>query len=520
MTWWAGAVGYEVYLRSFADGDGDGVGDFPGLTSRLGHLADLGVDLVWVTPFYPSPQADFGYDVTDHRDVDPTYGTLDDFDRFVAEAHRLDLRVAIDLVPNHTSSEHPWFRSAVEGGRGSPHRDLYVWRDPGPGGGPPNNWRSMFGGSAWTLDDASGQYYMHLFLPEQPDLNWRSPAVHDAFEEILAFWLDRGVDGFRVDVAHALYEHGSFADEAPAPDLPEGRVPVSFDDLEHRFVLDQPETIGVYRRWRDVVESHGAYLVGEVYLDPHEAVRPYVDDALHQAFHFGLHKHPWDPGWYATEVRKAAETIPTGWAWVQGSHDEHRAVTRYGGGDVGRQRHMALSVALLGLPGTPFIYQGEELGLENAVVAPEDVQDPVGRVRPEDGRDPCRSPMPWSPGPGQGFTDGSEAWLRSARRPPGDTVEVQSADPASPLARTRALLAARRRTAHLRVGPVRWMPAPAGVVAYARAGVAHVANLTDGWVEVLVGPGWVAEHAEGNAALDAGCLRLGPRAAAILRVGS
>ncbi len=514
MSWWADAVGYEVYLRSFADSDGDGVGDFPGLTKRLDHLADLGIDAVWVTPFYPSPQRDFGYDVADYCDVDPAFGTLEQFDEFAARAHELGLKVVIDIVPNHSSSEHPWFRSALEG-KDSPHRDHYVWRDPAPDGGPPNNWLAIFGGPAWTLDEASGQYYMHLFLPEQPDLNWASPAVHRAFEQVLEFWMARGVDGFRIDVAHSLCEDRSFADNPPKPGI--GREPEDFGDLLHVHDIDQPETIEVYRSWRRLVADRDVLLIGEVYVDPAPAMDKYVDDALHLTFFFGLNPLEWDPVTFASTLREATESLPDGWGWIQGSHDEHRAVTRFGGGPEGVERSLALWAALFGLPGMPFLFQGEELGLENGVVAPEHVLDPVGKRIPEDGRDPCRTPMPWEPGAGHGFSSG-EPWLISETRTDNETASVQAGDPESPLSRTRALLDARRSTAGRRGGPVDWLDAPEGVVAYRRGEVAHVANLTDGVVTVALPGPWDVAHATGEAVLVGDRLELGARTGAILGV--
>ncbi|MEX1288432.1 MAG: alpha-amylase family glycosyl hydrolase [Acidimicrobiia bacterium] len=514
--WWDEAVGYEVYVRSFADSNGDGIGDLAGIAERLPHLADLGVDVIWLTPFYPSPQADFGYDVADHTDVDPTHGTLADFDELLARAHDLGLRVMVDLVPNHTSSEHRWFRSALGEGVDSPFRDHYVWRDPAPDGGPPNNWFSIFGGRAWTFDEASGQYYMHLFLPEQPDLNWAEPAVGEAFTEILRFWLARGVDGFRIDVAHSLTEDPSFADNPPSPDLPPGTEPTEFDHLDHVHDLDQASNVDVYRSWRPIADEADALLLGEVYLAEPERVWRYVDDgALHRAFFFGLNRRDWDPVAFAADLRHAAAVIPQGWAWVQGSHDESRNVSRFGGGDLGVERALALWVAMFGLPGTPVLYQGEELGLPDGEVAPEDRLDPVAAVRPDDARDPARTPMPWTTGRHHGFTTG-EPWLRSAPRPPGETLEHQARDAGSPYRRMRDLLWARRRTRVGRRGAVRWWPAPPGVVAYARDGVAHAANLTDVPVTVAPRGSWVVDHAVGEVTLDDAGLRLGPRAGAIL----
>ncbi|MBW3666819.1 MAG: alpha-amylase, partial [Actinobacteria bacterium] len=444
MSWWDDAVGYEIYVRSFADSDGDGIGDLPGIESKLEHLADLGVDAIWLTPFYPSPQADFGYDVSDYTGVDPTYGTLGDFDRLVAAAHALGIRVVVDIVPNHTSYRHPWFRDAVERGPSSEYWDHYIWKEPGLEGGPPNNWLSAFGGPAWTLDPGSGMYYLHLFHPGQPDLNWENPAVHAEFRRILGFWVERGVDGFRIDVAHALYKHPSFADNPLHPEATGTARPLTFRDFAHVHDLDQPDNVEVYRGWKVVVGAE-VLLLGEVYLYPPHLVRRYVgDNALDLSFYFGLNKLEWDPEEIEERIRHAAETIPSGWAWVQGSHDEHRNVTRFGGGEEGLERSLALWVALMGLPGMPFLYQGEELGLPNATVHPDHVLDPAAAVGPDWGRDPCRTPMPWTTHPGHGFTEADTAWLVAEPRPDHQTVEYQLRHDDSPLNRMRQLIRARR----------------------------------------------------------------------------
>lgn len=517
MSWWEDAVGYEVYLRSYADSDDNGIGDFAGLTGKLEYIAGLGVDAVWVTPFYPSPQADFGYDVADYKDVDPIYGTLDDFDTFVARAHDLGLKVVLDIVPNHSSSQHPLFQAALEGGPGSEHWDYYVWRDPAPDGGLPNNWFSIFGGPAWTYVAEYDKYYMHLFLPEQPDLNWANPAVRDEFLDILRFWVDRGVDGFRIDVAHSLVEDQSFADNPYSAELEPGYMPEHFGHLEHLYDLDQPETPDVFRSWREAV-GPDVFLVGEVYLAEPEKVRKYVvDGALHQSFYFTLNGLAWDPVEFVRLIREAADTVPGGWAWVQGSHDEHRNVTRYGNGQTGIERSLALWVAMMGLPGTPFLYQGEELGLENGEVVAGDVLDPVGLWQPSEGRDPCRTPMPWAiEGPTHGFSQSASPWLVSQRRPDHETIEYQESDDESPLAAMRALLTARRATAAGRSGQVRWIESPDGTIAYSRDGVAHLANLSDHPVELNIESKWRPAHDVGGGRIEAGRAILPPRSALIL----
>lgn len=513
--WWENAVGYEVYIRSFADGNADGVGDFVGLTARLDHLAWLGVDTVWVTPFYPSPQRDFGYDVADYCGVAPEYGTLDDFDRFVARAKSLGLRVVIDIVPNHCSSDHPWFQEALRDPT-SPQRDYFIWRDPSPDGGPPNNWLAIFGGSAWARDHASGQYWMHLFLPEQPDLNWENPLLRREFEEILRFWLERGVDGFRIDVAHSLVKDQSFADNPLKPGIEQAE---EFGDFARHHDIDQDGVFAVYEAWSAIAAEYGAVLIGEAWGRPEriwEYTRP---GRLDLAFWFGLMNREWDPVAFSSDVHHASACVPDGHAWVQGSHDENRVATRFGGGRVGFERSLALWVAMMGLPGTPFLYQGDELGLDDGSVLIADIMDPVGRRRPEDGRDPCRTPFPWEAGlPHSGFSEAAEVWLRSAPRRPEETVSQQAADRSSPLQRTRALLLARRLLAGRRTGPVLWLASPEGVVVYRRGAVVHAANLLDEGVRCALPPGdWAIAHATNGGRLsDDGTLILPARSGVIL----
>lgn len=483
--WWLGAVGYEVYVRSFADGDGDGIGDLAGLAAHVDHLETLGVDIVWVTPFYPSPGHDHGYDVADYRDVADVFGSLADVDVLAADLHRRGMRLLVDLVPNHTSSEHPWFRAA-RSARDDPHRDFYVWRDPAPDGGPPNNWTSHFGGRAWTFDETTGQYYLHLFLPEQPDLNWAHPAVHDAFEGILRFWLDRGVDGFRIDVAHALVKHPDLPDQ-PTAEVPDdvemGSTTDDWESLQHIYDTDQPGVVDVYRRWRAVADEYGAALLGEVYvLDADRLGRYLTDRGLHLAFWFG----PLHVRWGADRLRgvlregtDVAARVDGDLAWVQGSHDRSRDVARYGGGDVGRCRAMAVATLRMLLPGAVFLYQGEELGLDDPVLRPEDAQDPIAAREGEYGRsrDVARTPLPWAPGPGYGFTTGDRTWLPFGDHPDSDTAVVQAADPRSPLSTYRRLIAVRRGLSRDVEGhTVEWLTDEGPLVAYRRGPVVVVAN--------------------------------------------
>src|SRR4051812_26119587 len=462
--WWRDAVVYEIYIRSYADSDGDGVGDLEGIRTHLDHLVDLGVDALWITPFYPSPMADHGYDVADYTDIEPTFGDLAAFDRLLAEAHDRELRLIVDVVPNHTSSAHPWFRQALADPTSS-MRARYIFRDGRDGGElPPNNWTCVFGGPAWSRDEASGQWYLHLFDSAQPDLDWRNPEVHEEFRQILRFWLDRGVDGFRIDVAMGLYKSLTLGDEAQAA---QAGTP---DDVGRPQVWDQPEVIDVYRDWRRITDSYDGerMLVGEVFILDVDRVKRYVgDDRLHQAFNFTVFRTKWGAARLRRTIEKALDAFdpPT---WVLSNHDLTRHVTRYGGGDLGRRRGLAVTAVLLALPGSPYLYQGEELGLEESDVPPDRRTDPTwfrtgGKVV---GRDGCRTPIPWtSAEPGHGFTTG-EAWL-----PFGADASTQAVDtdPAV-LQGYRSMLAVRRSLRGALGDEVIWLDTPDDVLAFRREG--------------------------------------------------
>ncbi len=465
--WWRTAVFYEIYVRSFADSDGDGLGDLPGVRSRLPYLRDLGVDAVWLTPFYPSPDADHGYDVADYVDVDPRFGTLDDFDALVADAHDLGLRVVIDVVPNHTSVEHEWFRNALAD-PSHPDRKRYVFRPPRDGG-PPNNWLSIFGGPVWTLDERSGEFYLHLFAPEQPDLDFHNPVVQEDFEHILRFWLDRGVDGFRVDVAHGIFKDPELRDESEP--VPDGELFSS----DRRAAIDQPELHPLYRRWRRLVDGYGdRMLIGEVMLTDPARVAAYVrPDELHLAFNFTLLFEPWDAERMRDaidRIRGALGEVGATATWVLENHDVGRLPSRYGGGEEGRRRARAAALLLLALPGPVFLYQGQELGLETVDLPEELLQDPVFvhtkgmRV----GRDGSRVPVPWERGPGLGFTTGTP-WLPPPERWVEACAAAQAEDPASFLALYRRALALRRESAALRDGSFAWRESPRGTLVFERA---------------------------------------------------
>lgn len=525
--WWEDRTGYQVYLPSFADSDGDGWGDLPGLVGRLDYLADLGVDLLWLSPIHPSPFADAGYDVADYTAVHPRFGTLGDVDRLLSEAGERGMRVLLDLVPNHTSSQHAWFRDA-RASRQDPYRDYYIWADPDPDGGPPNNWVSAFGGPAWTLEEATGQYYLHLFTPAQPDLNWDNPAVADEFDRILRFWLDRGVAGFRIDVAHTLIKAPGLPSN---PELPADQwratmtgLPEDHFRFDHRYESDQPGVLDVHRRWRRVAEPYGALLLGEVYLLEPAKLRRYLIDqgGLHLSFWFGLVESGWQPHRFA-QLLRVAEHVGPHLAWVQSSHDRSRAVTRYGGGAAGRRRAMLLATVMAGLPALPVLYQGEELGLEDGAVPAELVQDPLvlqgGYALP---RDTARTPMPWSSGHGFGFTSARQAWTAFGGRTTTDTVEYQAANPTSSLAAHRRLLATRRRLSGLRRGTVRWLDTtPSDVLAYRRGDVLVAANLgdTESTLQLPAGS-WEVDYCtdrDDGTLHDGRVLRLGAEHAVILR---
>jgi alpha-glucosidase len=478
--WWTDAVGYEVYIRSYQDSDGSGVGDLNGITARLGHLAWLGIDVVWLTPFYRSPMADFGYDVADYVDVDPLFGTLADFDALVARAHELGIRVVADIVPNHSSDQHRWFVES-RSSRENPFRDHYIWRDPAPDGGPPNNWLSHFGGPAWTFDDATGQYYCHLFLPEQPDLNWRNPAVRDEMEQVLRFWLDRGIDGFRIDVAHALYKDEQLRDDpvlAPIDEVEDARG--RFACLEHRYDLLQPESLDVFRRWREIVSGYDAVLIGETFVLSADQLAALVPgNGLHLGFWFGPMHMAWTPTEIGEALRAPTRVVSAGTGWVLSSHDASRPVARFGGGDKGRRRALGVTTLMFGLPGMPFLYQGEELGLDDADLSEDDLADPLAvRNQNTPGRDVCRTPMPWAPGPNLGFSTADRTWLPVGHGE-ADTVAMQRRDPASHLNRVRELLALRRTLTERHSHPVEWIEGP-DIVGYRRGDLIFALHVGDG----------------------------------------
>ena len=462
-AWWQRGVVHQVYPRSFQDSDGDGVGDLDGIRHRLGHLVDLGVDVVWISPIYPSPMEDFGYDVTDHRDVDPLFGDLDAFDRLLAAAHEAGLRIVLDFVAGHTSHHHPWF-VAARASRDAPRRDWFIWADPAPDGGPPNNWLSVFGGPAWELDEGTGQYYLHIHLVSQPNLAWRNPAVEAEMHDVLRFWLDRGVDGFRVDAVDHI---------APDPDLPDNPPDPAWTEQDpdpaRRLLWEHtahtPKVYELVGRIRDVADEYEPerVLIGEAYGSLEQVLGYYGSDldGFHLPFNLALIGAEWDADVLAGLITDYETALPDGaWPnWVLGNHDRSRIASR-----VGPAQARVAAMLLLTLRGTPTIYQGDELGMTDVTVPPEDQQDPWGLQVPGFGRDPVRTPMPWTAGPGRGFTTG-EPWLPFGTTTPADE---QAEDPASMLTLHRRLLAVRRVEDALAVGAVAGVRARDGVLAYER----------------------------------------------------
>jgi alpha-glucosidase len=467
-TWWQRGVIYHVYPRSFMDGDGDGVGDLPGLLGRLDHLTWLGVDALWLSPVHPSPMADFGYDVSDYLDVDPVFGTLEDLDRLLAAAHGRGLRMLLDWVPNHTSDRHPWFQES-RSSREDPRRDWYVWRDPGPGGGPPNNWLRYIGDSAWGWDERTGQYYYRVFLDSQPDLNWRNPGVQEAMFDTLRFWLARGVDGFRIDALPSLVEDERLRDNPPNPDYRPG-VDLPYLRQLPVWTNDQPETRELAARMRKVVDEFGddRVLLGELVLPMEQTVAYYGPDGggIQVPFNFELVSGAWDARSIAGYVDRYLAALPAGgWPnWVLGNHDSPRVASR-----VGPAQARVAAMLLLTLPGTPILYYGDELGLTDVPIPAEQARDPIARLVPGRGRDPARTPMPWDGGLGAGFTSG-RPWLPvgEANRPL--SVAAQRDDPGSMLTLHRRLLRLRRQAPALAGGGYEPVEADGDVLAYLRTG--------------------------------------------------
>lgn len=455
VEWWKKSVFYQIYPRSFADSNGDGVGDLPGIVVKLDYLAGLGIDAIWLSPIYPSPMHDFGYDITDYRGVAPVFGRMADFDRLLGQAHAKGIRILMDLVVNHTSSLHPWFVES-RSSRSSAKRDWYVWHD-GKKGRPPNNWRSVFAGRAWQWDEGTGQFYLHSFLKEQPDLNWRNPAVQNAVFDEIRFWLDRGVDGFRLDVVNLYVKDALFRSNP----FGIGRYPRPYDMQTHLYDCDQPELHGILRDLRALMNSYPERTtVGEVMVKAPGNARiaaSYLGDGtdeLHMTFDFTLLNLPWDPRRMFRQIESWYSFMPAeGWPTIVFSnHDVPRSFSRYG-----RKHHAEkarlVALLLLTLRGSPFIYYGEEIGMEDGRVARGELRDPVGlRYWPlNKGRDPARTPMQWTPDRNAGFTTGTP-WLPIPPLHATTNVARQEMDPASLLNFYRTLIRIRRENPCLSVG--------------------------------------------------------------------
>jgi alpha-glucosidase len=533
VPWWRDAVIYQIYPRSWADSNGDGIGDLPGITARLHHLAALGVDAVWLSPFYVSPQADAGYDVADYRAVDPVFGSLADADALLARAHELGLRVVVDLVPNHTSDEHEWFKAALAARPGSPERARYVFRNgKGPDGAePPNGWRSVFGGSAWERvtepDGSPGQWYLHLFDVKQPDLDWTNPEVRAEFESILRFWLDRGVDGFRIDVAHGMVKAEGLPEWSQEQELLHG----GDADAPRPPFWDQEGVHDIYRDWRRVIDKydHDPVLVAEAWVEPPERLARYVrEDELHQSFNFSYLVTPWrasDLRDVITTSVRATDQVGSPTTWVLSNHDVIRHATRYGyapgtelpngiGADdpqpdreLGLRRARAATAVMLGLPGSAYVYQGEELGLPEHTTLHDHVrQDPTWVRSNYDhrGRDGCRVPVPWeADAPSYGFGPGQASWLPQPPLWRELALDAQLDVPGSTYELYRAALRLRREL-RLGLGPLEWVDDNGSdVLAFVNDGVLVLANtgtepvaLPEG-AEVLLASGELADDEGG-----------------------
>ena len=472
-VWWKSGIIYQIYPRSFQDSNDDGIGDLEGIRRRLDYLVRLGVDAIWLSPFYPSPMADFGYDIADYCDVDPRFGSLADFDALLADAHRHNLKLIVDLVPNHTSNQHPWFIES-RARRTTAKRDWYLWRDPAPGGGPPNNWLSSFGGPAWTFDEATGQYYYHAFLKEQPDLNWRNPQVRAAMYDVMRFWLRRGVDGFRVDVIYHLIKDEEFRDN------PANQFMTTAEQSSHAviplYTTDRPEVQQVIAEMRRVTDEFGGHarrvLIGEIYLPLHRLVAYYgrsetgMLEGVHLPFNFQLLSARWEARAIDKIVSEYESALPEGaWPnWVLGNHDKPRIASR-----VGIDQARLAAVLLLTLRGTPTMYYGDEIGMRDVPIPVDEVQDPFEKNEPGKGvgRDPARTPMQWDDSLHAGFTTG-RPWLRLGEDYRSNNVGVLEDDPRSILSLYKRLTALRRRISALTEGGWQAIETSGELLAFAR----------------------------------------------------
>lgn len=465
--WWKRGVIYQIYPRSFQDSNGDGIGDLAGIIERMDYLGSLGVDGIWLSPIYPSPMADFGYDVSDYCDVDPIFGDLALFDRLVSAVHAAGLKLILDFVPNHTSNRHRWFEES-RSSRDNPKRDWYIWRDPAPGGGPPNNWISDFGGSAWEWDEATGQYYLHAFLKEQPDLNWRNPEVRAAMSDVLRFWLDRGVDGFRIDVLWHIVKDAAFPDNPLNPEWRPGRT--ERDRVLQLHSTDQPEAHEITADLRALADRYGdRLLIGEIFLPNERHARWYGTadrPEVHLPFNFQLIEESWNAAALHGMIAAYEGSLPAfGWPnWVIGSHDAPRIAAR-----IGEAQARVAAMLLLTLRGTPTLYQGDELGIGEVPIPPDRIRDPQEFRQPGIGigRDRSRTPMPWDASPFAGFST-REPWLPLNPDWVERNVAAQEGDPGSMLSLYRALLRLRRAYPALAIGDLSLVEGEEEVLSYVR----------------------------------------------------
>ena len=502
--WWQVGTIYQIYPRSFQDSNGDGVGDLAGIEQRLDYLLKLGINAVWLSPVYPSPMADFGYDVADYCDIDPLFGTLADFDRLIAQIHRRGLKLILDFVPNHSSDQHPWFLES-RSSRTNPKRDWYIWRDPAPGGGPPNNWISDFGGSSWEYDDRTGQYYLHAFLKQQPDLNWRNPALRAAMMDVLRFWLDRGVDGFRIDVLWHMIKAEGLPDNPVNPDY-KPAMGEKFSVLQSNST-DQPEVHEVAAAFRALADQYRErVLIGEIFLPLDKLMLYYGQNApeVHLPFNFLLLDADWDAKSLSGLIARYEAALPAGaWPnWVMGSHDAPRIAAR-----LGEAQARVAAMLLLTLRGTPTLYQGDELGIGKIGIPDDLLRDPRELREPGLGlgRDPARTPMRWDGSSNAGFTTG-DPWLPIGDDWPTRNVAAALDDHKSILSLYRSLLPLRRARAALHRGSITLVEADDDVLAYQRAcgeeRLLVALNLGDRHRKVIVPPGMRAVWAMESTLLE------------------
>lgn len=464
--WWHKGVVYQVYPRSYKDSDGDGIGDLRGIIEKLDYIKDLGIDAVWVSPVYPSPMADFGYDVSNYTGIHPMFGTMDDFDELLKETHSRGMKLILDLVPNHSSDQHPWFQES-KSSKDNPKRDWYIWKDPAPDGGPPNNWLSVFGGSGWEYDEETEQYYYHAFLKEQPDLNWRNPEVQRAMLDVMRFWLEKGVDGFRVDVMWHMIKDDQFRDNPPNPDYNENMN--SYSKLIPAYSTDQEQVHDIVATMRKVIDEYDErLLIGEIYLPVHRLVQYYgqENDEAHLPFNFQLLQLPWNATKIKAIISEYEGALPQGgWPnWVLGNHDKSRIASR-----VGKEQARNAAMLLLSLRGTPTIYYGDELGMEDVNIPQDKIQDPQALNEPGMGRsrDPERTPMQWDDSDNAGFTTG-EPWLPLMDNYEELNVEKQWSKQDSMLQLHKKLLKIRALEPALYVGTYVPVPSKGDLLAYLR----------------------------------------------------